>query len=265
MRIVYILLFMLIIIPNVVAQNSACDVSQLAYVTGNKLGTAQIRIIDSNLKNDRILFDAKAKIRSMDWSPDGTQLVFASVAEPIQHSITIIDTNRSNQIEVVKAPSISQVAWSPDGQWIAYTSTQKLYIIKPDGTNLKEISVATTADDFAWSPDSQYFAVAARDQDKNMAIHVVNLADMTSKQISDPNLSYANDPNWIANDLVTFSSFDGIHVVDPFADEAQSSLYQAIEGGTVTFWENTQVGDAIILHDGDVWHLHDNELTNITN
>ena len=57
-------------------------------------------------------------------------------------------------------------AWSPDGKWIAYTSTrhgnQELYIARPDGKDEKRLTSDPATDAHpAWSPDSKHIAFAS--------------------------------------------------------------------------------------------------------
>lgn len=263
-RLFFISFVVLMSYSTIWGQDSACAVPQLAYVAENNVDTAQIRVVDADLQNDRLLVDVQATVRSMDWSPDGTKLAFSAAINPVPQSLFTIDSDGTNQVEVVQAPSISKVSWSPDGEWIGYLSAQALYLIKPDGTSLTEVPVATTADNFVWSPDSKYFAVEARDKNGSGGIYLVDPFNISVKQVSEPDLTYANDAHWIANDLITFSSYDGVYLLDPFAEAPESVLYLPLEGGVQTFWQNHQVSDAIILHDGDAWLFREDELTKLT-
>jgi Tol biopolymer transport system component len=60
-------------------------------------------------------------------------------------------------------------SWSPDGQWLAFTSTREnpqrlaaTFIIKPDGTGLRQVTPSDlNASHPVWSPDGKRLAFAA--------------------------------------------------------------------------------------------------------
>lgn len=94
---------------------------------------------------------------SVDWSADGTQLVF-SAPGPNQHG-------EMGELFVIGAeggtPQPLGVSgwnprWSPTGEWIAFAGhgqgeSFELFVIRPDGTGLRSVGVATST--FDWSPD----------------------------------------------------------------------------------------------------------------
>jgi Tol biopolymer transport system component len=102
----------------------------------------------------------------IDYSPDGTQIVFGRV-DPDDHHCT-----KSSALFVVNADGSGSPrritpfgfcdddgSWSPDGKEIAFAHGPSLFVVHPDGTGLAKIPLATDsrtfAGDVSWSPDGK--------------------------------------------------------------------------------------------------------------
>jgi len=77
-------------------------------------------------------------------------------------------------------------SWSPDGKWIAFTSTRMnpqgfagTFIIKPDGTGLRQITVSDlNASHPVWSPDGKQLVFSAQ-LSKNPSQRGIAIIDVT--------------------------------------------------------------------------------------
>lgn len=145
-----------------------------------------------NLTNGAAELVAPFAITNIDWSPDGSRIVYAQLIfdTPLYQSrlmVKPIDGGESSPITdgnwVDEYPS-----WSPDGEWIAFLRfappaagapectpapgfydecyDPSLYIVHPDGSGLTRLlrhvrMVQTPYNQPSWSPDSKTIAVIA--------------------------------------------------------------------------------------------------------
>lgn len=106
------------------------------------------------------------------WSPDGKRLAFCfDKTVPNQGDMDVYtigvdgDELRPALVTDGKLSHEEWPAWSPDGQWLALTSTrdgnQELYIVRPDGKDLRRLTNDPAIDAHpAWSSDSQRIVFA---------------------------------------------------------------------------------------------------------
>jgi TolB protein len=106
------------------------------------------------------------------WSPDGKRLALAlDKASPNQGDMEVYTVDLAGKDLRPVATTQGQLsheespAWSPDGKWIAYTSTrhgnQELYLARPDGKDEKRLTSDPATDAHpAWAPDGKHIAFA---------------------------------------------------------------------------------------------------------
>jgi Tol biopolymer transport system component len=101
----------------------------------------------------------------IDYSPDGTQIVFGRV-DPGDHHCTkrsaiyVVNTDGSGLHRITPWGFCDDDgSWSPDGKEIAFAAGPGLFVAHPDGTGLAQIPLATHspagAFDVSWSPDGK--------------------------------------------------------------------------------------------------------------
>jgi len=125
-------------------------------------------LIDAATGDQRDLGPVDGTITSLDWSPDGAQVTYAT--DP---SGSIYSVNVHDGVHSLLARSLGYVAghypgwWSPDGSHLliaaanvdATPTNLALYLMNADGSGLRLIS--DTGSGFAWSPDGSSFALAS--------------------------------------------------------------------------------------------------------
>ncbi len=109
----------------------------------------------------KLLFEFDAPIYSLNWSPDGKQVVFEALGVGGKGDVFIADWNGEKLINLTHSPEDeSSPVWSPDGKRIGYIGCIsyigcKFISSAPDGTNSIQLlsklgDVANTA---VWSPN----------------------------------------------------------------------------------------------------------------
>ena len=142
-------------------------------------------VVDIASRQVRQLTQGNYDEHSVDWSPDGKQLLFASNREPNQDEFFNYDLftlqltdNTIHRLTATESCEYSPV-WSPDGKSIAYLGTSRgltdrettmedthVWVMNADGSNRREIGAAIDNRQSAphWAPDggAVYFAVQER-------------------------------------------------------------------------------------------------------
>ena len=144
-----------------------------------------IFVVDVATKQVRQLTQGMYDEHSIDWSPDGKQMLFASNREPNQDEFFNYDVftlnvadNSIHRLTATESNEYDPV-WSPDGKHIAYRSTRRgltdrettmedthVWVMNADGSDRREIGAAIDNRQSAphWAPDSSavYFTVQER-------------------------------------------------------------------------------------------------------
>ncbi len=146
-----------------------------------------IFVVDIASKQVHQLTQGNFDEHSIDWSPDGKQLVFASNHEPNQDEFFNYDLFTlqlaDNSVHRLTATEYCEYGprWSPDGKTIVYLGTRRgltdrettmedthVWLMNADGSNRREIGNGNVIDDRQgmpqWAPDGSavYFTVQQR-------------------------------------------------------------------------------------------------------
>jgi Tol biopolymer transport system component len=88
------------------------------------------------------------------WSADGTQLFFASARGPAG-AVHVAGADGRRMRRLFRTGVLSQVAWSPRDDWVAYSTRGRVVMIQPNGEGRR---VVGSGADLAWSADGSKLA-----------------------------------------------------------------------------------------------------------
>ena len=162
--------------------------------------------------------DASHHITDVDISPDGKRAVFAARGEVL--TVPAKDGSVRNLTNSV-AVREQKVAWSHNGQWIAYVSDRtgedEIYITPQDGLGPEE-QITSGHKGFmfqpAWSPDDTKIAWA----DKDLKLWYVDIKTKKPVEVDRAkffeiqNYSWSPDSKWLAYDKPEASGFSVVYL-----------------------------------------------------
>jgi len=112
------------------------DGSQIVFAS-NRDGNVELYLADADGGNQRRLTQNGRLDYFPDWSPDGRRIAFTVMEDK---AIYIMDADGSNEQRLTPAGNAENPAWSLDGAWIAYQSSNdgdfEIYVINVDAVIL---------------------------------------------------------------------------------------------------------------------------------
>ena len=162
------------------------------------------------------------------WSPDGTELAFASFHNN-DWDIHISQADGSDTRRVTTFPGRDwQPTWSPDGSQIAFASNRtgvsEIYVINIDGSGERQLtdeaSASSSASEPAWSPKGDEIAFTTLTPLEDNEVHVIGV-DGSSERAVPGNGFEGNSPDWAPDaSRILFASSEtnfagGLYTVKP--------------------------------------------------
>ena len=131
--------------------------AQTAWTPEIQVKTKAVGSPNISPDNKRIVYTVNEAVMTADKSEFVTQIWLANTDGTNAFQITFGEKSSTNP------------KWSPDGNWIAFTSNRKdnrnnLYLLRANGGEAEALSdVKGSISDFEWSPDGNWFAYTMTD------------------------------------------------------------------------------------------------------
>ncbi len=204
----------------------------------------KVQVIDDNRSIRNKYVDCSKFINSSSISPDGARVAFGARGDvwtvPVKSGITRNLTQSDGVHD-------RNVAWSPDGKYIAYisdrTGEDELYIQNQDGKE-EAIQLSSDSDTYKyepmWSPDSKKILW----YDK---MNRINMVDIDSKKVTTVAQSKAGemgdfcwspDSKWIAYTMPSTFSVSQIHIYNVESQKDESVTDAWYNASNPTFDKN---------------------------
>lgn len=213
----------------------------------NSIHPIKVRIVNDGISSRTKYIDASKFITSGDVSPDGKRIVLGARGDvwtlPVESGITR---------NLTKSDGVHDrnVAWSPDGEYIAYisdrTGNDELYIQKQDGkeeaiqlTDPKSVS-ETYKYQPSWSPDSKKIAW----YDKMNRLMMIDIASKKVTEVAKSqagemgDFTWSPDSKWIAYTDANMSEFSRIFIYNVDTQKSEPVTDTWFNSSNPTFDKN---------------------------
>jgi tricorn protease len=181
-------------------------------------------------------------ITDFDISPEGKRAVFAARGD-----VFTAPAKEGSARNLTHSPGTREknVAWSPDGRWIAYVSDRsgedEIYISPQDGIGPeKQITTGYKGFKFlpVWSPDSKKIAWA----DKDLRLWYTPIDEMKPVQVDSSryaeiqNYSWSRDSKWLAYDKNAENGYSVVHLYS-LVDKKITAVTDSMTNSTAALFD----------------------------
>ena len=157
------------------------DSGSILYVAERLTGAHQLEIYTFATQKVRVLTNAPGFVDAPEWSPDGKQVAYSQDDKDL-HVLAVAD-GKPDRIVARGELDRPAIAWSPDNQWVAFTTTdaksfRNLNVVPAAGGTAQPITFLAngeTATRMAWSPDGKYILFDTAQRSEQVQIARVDL------------------------------------------------------------------------------------------
>jgi Tol biopolymer transport system component len=156
-----------------------------------------------------------------DWAPNGRWIAFDRLAPGQPHRLFKVRADGTDVTQLSHNPCVPGncvedlgPAWSPDGQWIAFTRFNDdiglvaVFVMRADGTHVRQITERGGGP--MWSPDGTRLAFSRTTPTGGLAIFTVRLDGTHLRRITPWSLRAGQQPDWSPDgQWILFESHQG--------------------------------------------------------
>jgi Tol biopolymer transport system component/C-terminal processing protease CtpA/Prc len=169
----------------------APDSRRLAYVSLRD-GTSSIHLYDFGTRAETRLTRSEAGDHSPRFSPDGKSLAFVRGGTELRVLEIASGRERMLATGALERPPLTSdrsIAWSPDGEWIAYSAAgerlfRNLHVVPAAGGQSRPVSFlanSSTGNSISWSPDGSFLLFESGQRTERFQLARVDLVPRTPR------------------------------------------------------------------------------------
>lgn len=188
-------------VPPAVFQAEGVPPGAIAYVTGVNDGHSPFHLELSRPDGgDRVRVYSETTARRYEgvtWSPDGSRVAVSwSDATGGGAGLYVVALDGTPAVTILHG-FVSGPAWSPTGEWIAFSQDGDIHLIRPDGSERRSLTQTTESEyHAAWHPDGSALAFTRLLPGAGAGIFLVGVTEGDMGPLVADSARIALEPAW---------------------------------------------------------------------
>ncbi len=166
---------------------SSPDGTRIAFIRTTGPGPGRLHSVAPDGTALQLLSQSDAGYIRPAWSPDGTQIAFATY----HGDLRVVSADGTREVDVTgELSNVVGFSWSPDGSQIAFAAEGAIYIVNSDGTERRLVVPAPAAAP-SWSPAGDEILFS-----RSGDLYVVQLDGSGLTRLTESDLRNETFPRW---------------------------------------------------------------------